>query len=309
MLHLKLHDLLPLLAQPLDAERDDVAGLEEFRLGLHAEPDAGRRAGDDDIARLHDEILRAGPDDMPAVENHRRGVAALAFLAVDVEPHVELLRILDFVLGDEPGAERTEGLAALALGPLPGALDLEHALGNVVGETIAGDHVERVLFAQIARTTADDDAELDFPVELGRILRDHGVVIRAADARRRFVEDDRFFRDRHAGFGGMVGVVQPDGDEIANLADAGPDARIAAHERQLFRLELAQFVEARWRERGAGNVGNDFGKIADAAFGIEHAGLFASWCAVTDELHGSSPQTYFPSRCREGKGRGWIFQI
>ena len=84
---------------------------------------------------------------MAAIEDHGRGVAALALLAVDVEPHVELLRVLDLVLGDEPGAERAEGLAALALGPLPGALDLKDALGDVVGEAIAGDDVERVVLA------------------------------------------------------------------------------------------------------------------------------------------------------------------
>src|SRR5215468_8970868 len=107
-----LHDLLPLLTETLDAECDDVAGFEKFRLGLHAEPDAGRGAGDDHVAGLHDEILRAGPDDVAAIENHGRGVTALAFLAVDVEPHVEILRILKFVFGDEPWAERAEGLAA-----------------------------------------------------------------------------------------------------------------------------------------------------------------------------------------------------
>src|SRR4029077_11410447 len=116
--------------------------------------------------RLHDEILRAAPHDMAAVEDHGRGVAALAFLAVDVEPHGELLRVLDLVLVDEPRAERAESLAALALGPLPGALDLEHALGDVVGEAIAGDHVERLVLAQVARAATDDDAELHFPVEL-----------------------------------------------------------------------------------------------------------------------------------------------
>src|SRR5262249_3954387 len=136
------HDLLPLLAKPFDPERDHVAGFEEFRLRLHAEPNAGRGAGDDDVARLHDEILRAGPDDFPAIENHGRGFAALAFLAVDVEPHLEILRVLKFIFGDEPGSERAEGLAAFAFGPLSGALDLKHALGDVVGKAIAGDDVE-----------------------------------------------------------------------------------------------------------------------------------------------------------------------
>src|SRR5580704_1769662 len=94
-LRLALDDLLLQLAQAVDAESHHVAGFEEYGHGLHAEPDTGRRAGDDDVAGLHDEILRTSPDDVPAVEDHGRGIAALAFFAVDVKPHGELLRVLD----------------------------------------------------------------------------------------------------------------------------------------------------------------------------------------------------------------------
>src|SRR5262249_29928446 len=123
MLCLGLHHLLPLLAQPVDPERDHVAGLEVFRLRLHAERNARRHAGGDDVARRRQEELLAVPDEMLAVENHGSGIAALALLAVDVEPHVEALRVLDLILGDEPGAEGAEALAAFALDPLAGALD------------------------------------------------------------------------------------------------------------------------------------------------------------------------------------------
>src|SRR6185437_4579903 len=129
---LRRHHLLALLAEAVDAERDDVAGLQEHRRRLHAEPDARRRASDDDVARVHDEELRAVPDDVLGAEDHGLGVAALAALAVDVEPHAEVLHVLDLVPGDEPRPDRAEGLAAFALVPLAaGALDLEHALGDV----------------------------------------------------------------------------------------------------------------------------------------------------------------------------------
>src|SRR5262249_44473711 len=133
---LELRHLLALLAQAVDPQRHHVAGLEIFRLRLHAERYARRRAGDDDVARLQHEVLRAIPDQVAAIEDHGLGIAALALLAVDVEPHVEVLRIFQLVLGDEPRAERAERLAALALDPLPGALDLEHALRHVIGEAI-----------------------------------------------------------------------------------------------------------------------------------------------------------------------------
>src|SRR6185437_1115985 len=250
-LFLKSDDLLPLLAEPIDAERDHVAGFEEFRLGLHAEADAGRRAGDDDIARLHGEILRAAPHDMAAVEDHGRSVTALALFTVDVEPHVEALRVLDLVLGNEPRTERAEGRAALAFGPLPGALDLKDALGHVVGEAVTSDDVERLVLAEVTRGAADDDAEFDFPIELGRVFRRHGVVVRPADAARRLVEDDRLLGDRHAGFGGVIRVIKSDGNEIADLADARADARLALHQRQLVGIELAQLGKALGRQRVA----------------------------------------------------------
>ena len=143
--------------------------LRNTRRRFHSEADTRRRAGDDDVARLHHEKLRAVPDKMFAIEDHRLRIAALAFLTVDVEPHVEVLRILDFVLGDEPRTDRSEGLAALALVPLSAAaFDLEDALRHIVAEEIAGDGVLRFVAREITRAFSDDDAEFDLPVELAR---------------------------------------------------------------------------------------------------------------------------------------------
>ena len=170
----------------VDSERDDIARLQEHRSRLHAERDARRRAGDDDIARLHYEELRAVPDEMFAAEDHRTRVATLTALAVHVEPHVQVLRILDFILGDEPWSDRAEGLAAFALVPLTArTLDLEYALRHVVREEIAGDRVLRLVLGEIARALADDDAELNLVVELAGFARRDRVVVRPADAARR----------------------------------------------------------------------------------------------------------------------------
>src|SRR5215831_8644228 len=107
-LRLEFHDLLLLLAEPVDAEADDVAGFQEFRLWLDAHADAGRRAGDDHIAGLQYEELRGVPDQMGHAEDHGLGRALLPRLVVDCEPHVEPLRVADLILGDEPRPERTE---------------------------------------------------------------------------------------------------------------------------------------------------------------------------------------------------------
>src|SRR5664280_1661123 len=139
---LERHDLLLLRAEPVDAEFDHVAGLQILWLYLAAEADARRRAGDDHVAGLQHEELRAIPDDMLAIEDHVAGVAVLALFAVDVRPYREVLRVLDFVLGDEPGTERAEGLGALALADGLPVLQLESALRYVIADAIAGDDVQ-----------------------------------------------------------------------------------------------------------------------------------------------------------------------
>jgi hypothetical protein len=103
------------------------------------------------------------------------------------------------------------------------------------------------------------------------------------------VEDDRLLGHRHAGFSGVVGIVKPNGDEIADLADARADARRAAHERQLVDVDLAQLGKPRRRKFVAGDVGDDFRQIADAALGVEHAGLFPTGGTEADEFHKNSP--------------------
>ena len=53
--------------------------------------------------------------------------------------HGEGLRVGDLIGRHEDGAERVEGRATLAQVPLRGALELELALGDVMGDGVAGD--------------------------------------------------------------------------------------------------------------------------------------------------------------------------
>src|ERR1700688_4955509 len=131
-------DFLPLLAETFDAERDDVADIEEF-WRLHAGADAGRGARGDDVARQQRHEFGDVGHDFRTSENHGRGRSGLAALAFAVEPHRQLLHVGDLVLGYEPGAQRAESVVRLALGPLAEALDLETELGDVVADGIAGD--------------------------------------------------------------------------------------------------------------------------------------------------------------------------
>src|SRR5207248_3723394 len=159
---------------------------------------------------------------------------------------------------------------------------------DVVGEEISGDEVECFVFRDVPRALADDDSELNFPVELARSLREHRVVVRAADAGGGLVEDDRLDRDRHPGFSRVIRIVQPDGDEIAHARNAGPEPRLAAHQREFLNRLLANAREPLGRERLPGDVRDHTREIANATFAVEDAGFFAPRRAVTDKLHGYS---------------------
>ena len=103
------------------------------------------------------------------------------------------------------------------------------------------------------------------------------------------VEDDRLLRDRHAGLGGVVGIVEPDGDQVADPADAGgrgADCRVTSGSFSIGRL--ADLREALGRQRVAGDVGHHLGEVADTPFGVDDSGLFAAVRAEADELHGST---------------------
>jgi len=120
----------------------------------------------------------------------------LSALAVDVAPHRQFLRPV-FVLGDQPWAERAEGVVRLALGPLA-ERSIWKLRSNVVADAIAGDVVERVGLGDIFGAGADDGGDFDFP--------SRALVERAASRRCRWA------RSRGVGFQekiGSVGICEP----------------------------------------------------------------------------------------------------
>src|SRR5258708_18705253 len=124
-----VHFLL-LLAQAVDAQAHLVAGLEELRRGLDAHADARRRARAHHVAGRKRAHVRKIRHQLLHAEDHRAGVPGLLALAIDVQPHGEILRILDLIRGHEPGPERRKGIETLALPPLAAMLELPFAFGN-----------------------------------------------------------------------------------------------------------------------------------------------------------------------------------
>ena len=69
---LRRDDFLTLRAETVNAEGDDIAGVEEF-LRLHAHADAGWCAGGDDVAGMQRHQSGNIGNDFRNVEDHGRG--------------------------------------------------------------------------------------------------------------------------------------------------------------------------------------------------------------------------------------------
>src|SRR6478609_7103910 len=124
--------LLRLLAQPGDAQAHGIARLQENRRGLAAHAHARRRAGADQVPGVQRHEAADVADQLRDAEHHGPGAAVLEALAIDLQPHVEILRVADFIGRHQPRADRAEGVAALALVPGAAPFELVLALGNVV---------------------------------------------------------------------------------------------------------------------------------------------------------------------------------
>src|SRR5690606_16983309 len=137
----------------------------------------------------------------------------------------------------------------------------------------------------VTRFLADDDAELDFPIGLLRAARDDDVIVRPANGTRRLEEENGFGGDFHAGFGCVIGIVEADADELADLADARTDARCGGDERQRSGIEALQPRKRFWRKGCAVDVGHMSGEIADIPISIEKARLFRARLSISQEFH------------------------
>ncbi len=108
----------------------------------------------------------------------------------------------------------------LPLSQVAAALDLELALADVVDGAVAGHVVERLLFARrsaraVPMTTPSSTSQSLLTELLGSITGSFGPWMQLVGLH----EDHRARRDRQAGLGRVVGIVEADGDE---LADAWP---------------------------------------------------------------------------------------
>jgi|GEM_PF-6121715 len=142
--------------------------------------------------------------------------------------------------------------------------------------------------ARIAGFAGDDDAELDFPVGFFGAAGDEDVVVGADDGVGGFEEDDGLGGNGHAGFGGVVGIVETDADEFARARNAGAETGVGGGEGERIGIYVTQFFEAAGLEEGGRPVGGERGGVAQAVLGVDEGGFFLAEGAETGEAHGIS---------------------
>src|SRR5450755_4387692 len=216
------------LAETLDAIFDEIAWAQiDGRLVSH--PDAGRRAGAEDVPGQQGHEPRHVAHQCRDVEDQARRVAVLFGLAVDLEPQARRPEVWKLLAGHQRWAERREAVGALPLGPLAEPFELERALRIVVVQDEARHVVQRRLELDIFGALADHQRQLHLPVGLVATLREHQVVVRSGDRARRLEEDDRFAGEGGAAFARVVAIVEADADQLRRSRDRGSETRPLGH--------------------------------------------------------------------------------
>jgi hypothetical protein len=63
-------------------------------------------------------------------------------------------------------AQRRKRIRTLSLNPLPATLQLKHALGIIVVQSIAGHVSEHILRIDLAASLSDHDGQFDLPIHV-----------------------------------------------------------------------------------------------------------------------------------------------
>ena len=153
------------VSNTLDAHHHIVAGLQVARR-LAREADAAGGSGRDHVAGLEREDAGEVSDQVRNGEDEVARVGVLQLFAVDGQPDVQVVRVGDFIQGDDARAHGREGVEALADGPLGGG-HLIIARADVVQDGVAEHVVAPVRRTDVAAALADDEGELGLVVGFG----------------------------------------------------------------------------------------------------------------------------------------------
>src|SRR5205823_4474284 len=276
---------LLLLAELLDPETHGIPGLEIEGLRLLPETDPRRRAGGDEVSGLEREEAADIADERGHTEEHRARIAGLHTLTVYIEPQVEILHVSDLIARDEPRTDRAKRVTAFALVPGAAELQLELALRDVVDQDIACDVFQGSIFFDVLLGRSNDHNELDLPVGLVRVPRNHHIVARSLQTAAALHEDHGLGWNGCIRLHRVVGIIQADGDELAGAHAGRAQPRTAWDRRQRGRVDRGEPAQA-----GGGDfLGPDIADVAaegaDDSVGIQHPRLFTAGRAIAQQFH------------------------
>ena len=146
--------------------------------------------------------------------------------------------------------------------------------------------IQRLIFRDIFGARADNNAKLHFVIGLHRSARNDNIIIRPLQRIERFQEHDRLLRDRRAGFRRVIGVVQPDANQILHARDGRAKARIAGDLGQAIHIHRGNLRQRGGGEHITGDVRHNARKITNGARSIQNAGFFLAERAVAKQFHG-----------------------
>src|SRR2546425_7481807 len=147
-----------------DRYRDFIPRLEKAGR-IEADPDAGRRAGGDEIAGPQGEARRDRSDQRGDIEDEIAGIGVLPELAVYPAFHLEIVWI-ELVGRRDPGTHRAEGVERLPHEPLL-VIALPIARGHIVDDGVAPDVFVGMLECDVAPRLPDDQRELGLVIDSG----------------------------------------------------------------------------------------------------------------------------------------------
>ena len=129
----------------------------------------------------------------------------------------------DLVSGDDGWAEGAEGGEGFAEGPLRGG-ELDVAGGDVVADGVAEDVLLPVGGGDLVAGFGDDEGEFGLVVGLGAEFGEDDGDVGADNGAGELHEDGGDLLDGHVGFGGVLLVVEADGEDAWRARDGGEES-------------------------------------------------------------------------------------
>jgi hypothetical protein len=132
--------------------------------------------------------------------------------------------------------------------------------------------------------------QLDLPVRLHRPTGNFDGIVGPVDRRGGFHEDNGFARGLHPSLGRVVGVIEPDADELGHRGDRRREPWRTLNARQVQRVQGLQARQPARRQSARIDIRQHAGKVADLSRRAQKPGPFVAAWTIAQKLHGFPPR-------------------